>query len=52
MGVQSNNGLLVQVDFEVYGHVQGKTNFFVLLFCIIKVEIMILYANKLKVLEK
>lgn len=39
MGVQSdNNGLLVQVDFEVFGHVQGefsknqKINYFFFLF--------------------
>lgn len=24
MGVPSDNGLLVQVDFEVFGHVQGE----------------------------
>lgn len=24
MGVQDNNTLLIQVDFEVFGHVQGN----------------------------
>lgn len=25
MGVQDNNTLLIQVDFEVFGHVQGNS---------------------------